>query len=305
MKSAKPFINVWCLVTMLGGAISMLRIGDFSRLAQVSIVTLRHYDDVGLMKPAHIDRFTDYRYYTLDQLPRLNRILALKDLGFSLEQIVRLLNDNIPVEQMKGMLRLRQGDIERQIAEEQIKLVRIATRLRQIENENNPVRYDVAVKSLDALTIASTRQMIPNLFEMGRYRCAAYDRIYNTLANYKIKSNGTELALYHNHEYTETNIDTEMAVVIPVREISKLALAPIGTRQLPASPKTACVVHQGAMLDVTQAIIAVFEWIEANGYRCRQSETRELHHYGKENELQDFNAPVVMEIQVPVERIKD
>lgn len=283
----------------------MLRIGDFSRLAQVSIVTLRHYDDVGLMKPAHIDRFTDYRYYTLDQLPRLNRILALKDLGFSLEQIVRLLNDNIPVEQMKGMLRLRQGDIERQIAEEQIKLVRIATRLRQIENENNPVRYDVAVKSLDALTIASTRQMIPNLFEMGRYRCAAYDRIYNTLADYKIKSNGTELALYHNHEYTETNIDTEMAVVIPVREISKLALAPIGTRQLPASPETACVVHQGATLDVTQAIIAVFEWIEANGYRCRQSETRELHHYGKENELQDFNAPVVMEIQVPVERIKD
>ena len=283
----------------------MLRIGDFSRLAQVSIVTLRHYDDVGLMKPAHIDRFTDYRYYTLDQLPRLNRILALKDLGFSLEQIVRLLNDNIPVEQMKGMLRLRQGDIERQIAEEQIKLVRIATRLRQIENENNPVRYDVAVKSLDALTIASTRQMIPNLFEMGRYRCAAYDRIYNTLANYKIKSNGTELALYHNHEYTETNIDTEMAVVIPVREISKLALAPIGTRQLPASPETACVVHQGATLDVTQAIIAVFEWIEANGYRCRQSETRELHHYGKENELQDFNAPVVMEIQVPVERIGD
>lgn len=283
----------------------MLRIGDFSRLAQVSIVTLRHYDDVGLMKPAHIDRFTDYRYYTLDQLPRLNRILALKDLGFSLEQIVRLLNDNIPVEQMKGMLRLRQGDIERQIAEEQIKLVRIATRLRQIENENNPVRYDVAVKSLDALTIASTRRMIPNLFEMGRYRCAAYDRIYNTLADYKIKSNGTELALYHNHEYTETNIDTEMAVVIPVREISKLALAPIGTRQLPASPETACVVHQGATLDVTQAIIAVFEWIEANGYRCRQSETRELHHYGKENELQDFNAPVVMEIQVPVERIKD
>ena len=283
----------------------MLRIGDFSRLAQVSIVTLRHYDDVGLMKPAHIDRFTDYRYYTLDQLPRLNRILALKDLGFSLEQIVRLLNDNIPVEQMKGMLRLRQGDIERQIAEEQIKLVRIATRLRQIENENNPVRYDVAVKSLDALTIASTRQMIPNLFEMGRYRCAAYDRIYNTLANYKIKSNGTELALYHNHEYTETNIDTEMAVVIPVREISKLALAPIGTRQLPASPETACVVHQGATLDVTQAIIAVFEWIEANGYRCRQSETRELHHYGKENELQDFNAPVVLEIQVPVERIGD
>ncbi len=283
----------------------MLRIGDFSRLAQVSIVTLRHYDDVGLMKPAHIDRFTDYRYYTLDQLPRLNRILALKDLGFSLEQIVRLLNDNIPVEQMKGMLRLRQGDIERQIAEEQIKLVRIATRLRQIENENNPVRYDVAVKSLDALTIASTRHMIPHLFEMGRYRCAAYDRIYNTLAEHKIKSTGTEMALYHNHEYTETNIDTEMAVVIPVRETSKLALAPIGTRQLPASPETACVVHQGATLDVTQAIIAVFEWIEANGYRCRQSETRELHHYGKENELQDSNAPVVMEIQVPVERIKD
>jgi DNA-binding transcriptional MerR regulator len=59
----------------------MLKIGDFSRLGQVTVKTLRHYGQLGLLKPAWIDRYTGYRYYSLEQLPRLNRILALKELG--------------------------------------------------------------------------------------------------------------------------------------------------------------------------------------------------------------------------------
>ncbi len=74
----------------------MLKISDFSKLARVPTATLRYYDVLGLLKPAQVDKFTEYRYYTLDQLPRLNRILALKDLGFSLEDIARLLNGHIP-----------------------------------------------------------------------------------------------------------------------------------------------------------------------------------------------------------------
>jgi DNA-binding transcriptional MerR regulator len=65
----------------------MFKIGDFSKISQVSIRSLRHYDEIGLFKPAHTDPFTGYRYYSADQLPRLNRIIALRTLGLSLEEI--------------------------------------------------------------------------------------------------------------------------------------------------------------------------------------------------------------------------
>ena len=82
----------------------MIRIGDFARLGQVSIVTLRHYDEIGLLKPVKVDNFTGYRYYSVGQLPRLNRILALKDLGFSLEQIEKVLNGGLTLDQLRSCL---------------------------------------------------------------------------------------------------------------------------------------------------------------------------------------------------------
>ncbi|HRE27216.1 MAG TPA: MerR family transcriptional regulator, partial [Anaerolineales bacterium] len=65
----------------------MIRIGDFSKLSQVTVKALRLYDEMGLLKPVVVDTFTSYRYYEFNQLPRLYRILALKDLGLSLEEI--------------------------------------------------------------------------------------------------------------------------------------------------------------------------------------------------------------------------
>ena len=70
----------------------MLKTGEFSKLSGVSVRMLRHYDEIGLLKPAETDRFTDYRYYREDQLPKVCRITALKDMGFSLADIVRILD---------------------------------------------------------------------------------------------------------------------------------------------------------------------------------------------------------------------
>src|SRR5262245_65829749 len=125
----------------------MLRIGDFSKLAQVPVPTLRYYDRLGLLKPAQVDKFTDYRYYTVEQLPRLNRILALKDLGFSLEQIERLLDEDLSLEQLRGMLKMKQAEVEQHLAEEHERLARIAARLRQIEREGSMTNYDVGHKT--------------------------------------------------------------------------------------------------------------------------------------------------------------
>ena len=87
----------------------MLKIGEFSKLSRVSVRMLRHYDEIGLLKPARIDRFTDYRYYREDQLPTAGRIAALKDMGFSLSDIVRILEAGDDRERLESFFTQRQA----------------------------------------------------------------------------------------------------------------------------------------------------------------------------------------------------
>ena len=95
----------------------MLRIGEFSKLSRVTVKALRWYAEVGLLVPSHIDEETSYRYYSVDQLPRLNRILALKALGFSLEQIASILDSTGPDEFLR-IMRGRRDELEEQISAE-------------------------------------------------------------------------------------------------------------------------------------------------------------------------------------------
>lgn len=111
----------------------MLKIGDFAKMAQVSTKTVRYYDQRGLLKPAWIDRFSGYRYYTAEQLTRLNHILALKELRFTLDQIGHILETPLSLDELRGMFRLKHAELERHIQEEQSRLARIESRLAQIE----------------------------------------------------------------------------------------------------------------------------------------------------------------------------
>src|SRR5512141_3329320 len=114
----------------------MIRIGDFSKLSRVSVKTLRYYDGVGLLKPVHVDPSTGYRMYEYAQLLRLHRILALKDLGFSLEEIGRLLSENVTPGQLRGMLMLRRAEARQKVLEETDRLEQVEAWLRQIEQED-------------------------------------------------------------------------------------------------------------------------------------------------------------------------
>src|SRR5215213_1484384 len=100
----------------------MFKIGEFSRLSRVSVRMLRHYDQLGLLRPSQTDPFTGYRYYSAEQLPRLNRIIALRDLGFSLEQITGMLEEDLSAKQLLGMLKLKRAEIEEQMKLEQQRL---------------------------------------------------------------------------------------------------------------------------------------------------------------------------------------
>jgi DNA-binding transcriptional MerR regulator len=174
----------------------MIRIGLFSKLSQVPVKTLRYYDEIGLLEPAEIDSFTDYRYYSVIQLPRLNRILALKDLGLSLNQIAQLLTEELPVEQLRGMLRLKQVEIQQRMGQEEEKLARVAARLRQIEQENKMSNYDVVIKKVEPQRIASVRDVIPSYPEQGHL----WQELETVMVQSKIKSTGPCLTLYHTDE---------------------------------------------------------------------------------------------------------
>src|SRR5919202_3179595 len=139
----------------------MFKIGVFSRISQVPVATLRFYDEVGLLKPMRLDPFTGSPYYAADKLPRLNRILALKDLGFSLEQIAHLLDEDLPTAQLRGMLRLKRMELQQRLQDEQARLARVEARLRQIELEESMPTHEIVLKHVDPLTVARVCTVVP------------------------------------------------------------------------------------------------------------------------------------------------
>ncbi len=268
----------------------MFKIGDFSKLSQVPVKTLRYYHQIGLLAPALIDEFTGYRYYTAGQLPRLNRILALKDLGFSLEQIGRLLDDSLSPEQMRGMLRLKQAEIERHLEREQDRLARVESRLRQIEQENKMPHYEVVLKKIEPIQAACLRDVVPNYGSVGRL----LGELFGELNQKSFAPAGPPIALYYDEEYREQDVDVEVAV--PVGGSPQAAGERVTFRDLPAG-EMASLVRRGPYDDFSPAYQALMGWIQENGYRIA-GPNREIYLQGPGEGIDP--ADYVTEIQFPV-----
>jgi DNA-binding transcriptional MerR regulator len=146
----------------------MYRIGDFARLTQVPVKTLRYYDEIGLLRPAQVDRFTSYRYYTAAELERLNRILVFRDLGFTLAEIRTLVSENVPPEQIRGMLRIKRDELERTVDRERARLSRAAARLELIEQSGHSAAHEVAVREACPRLVASVRETLRSYDEVER-----------------------------------------------------------------------------------------------------------------------------------------
>ncbi len=272
----------------------MFKIGDFSKLAQVSVKTLRHYGELGLLKPAWIDRFTGYRYYTAEQLPRLNRILALKDLGFSLEQIQQLLRADLPAAELRGMMRLKQADLERQVQAEQARLERIAQRLRQIEQEGSMPAYEVVLKSVPAQRVAGLRQVIPSVLQLPRLFAELDGHLRER--NLSLDACPAPLAIYYDAEYDEQRVDVEAAV--PLAQAMP-SIQRVRVHELPGSESMACTVHPGPYERLHEAYNALLTWVESNGYRGAGS-NREV--YLQRPQAEAGAAQPITEVQLPVQK---
>lgn len=284
----------------------MFKIGEFSQLGQVSSRMLRHYDKLGLLVPSETDAWTGYRYYTIDQLARLHRIVALKDLGLSLQQIGELLaaDDDLPLAQLQGMLRLKQAEVEREIDAGRNRLQRIAARLAQLEAADGPSPYEIAVKSIAPQPIASIRAVVPHIAEMGFYCASMTQQIYRALRAAHIRPLQPELILYHETEYKETDLDVEAAVAVHPRYVPHPPLSEtLSFREAPGHELAASLIYEGPYSQMTPAILALLRWIGLNRH-VPVGPLRELHLSGPAHPdgAAADDADAVTELIIPIER---
>lgn len=271
----------------------MLKIGEFSRLGQVSVKTLRYYDELGLLRPEWVDRYTGYRYYTLSQLARLNRILALRELGFPLVQIDRMLREDLTAQELQRLLVLRQRDLDRQVHEEQARLARIAARLRQIEQEGRQPRYEVLVKKVAPRLVAGIRDVITDRQDIASLARELRDQLRGRGCVPGPLSSC--LAVYYDAEYLDRGADVEVAVPLERRLRDT---ARVSVHELPAIEAAASMVHQGGYESVSDAHRAFVAWAQSSGYRTA-GPTREIYLQGFESDADPSS--YVTELQFPLQ----
>jgi DNA-binding transcriptional MerR regulator len=251
----------------------VFRIGEFSQIARVSGRLLRYYDSIGLLRPQRIDPETGYRYYSAGQLERLNRILALKDLGLSLDQVARMLDDKISAAEIRGMLALKKAELERSLAEEAARLRHIESRLTQIEQQGSLGDYDVVVKSSPATPVLSTRAVYLSFDEV----IAALRDIAQAVRTQVATAARENMVVIAHCDFDDENLDLEIGVTLN-RAVNKPVRLPSGAQlalaELPASATLATIVRTGPLYQSHLAFGRLGVWMEANSYEiagpCRE-----------------------------------
>jgi DNA-binding transcriptional MerR regulator len=274
----------------------VFRIGDFARIARVSGRQLRHYDRLGLLEPSHTDRQSGYRYYSADQLPRLNRLLALKALGFSLAQIGRMLSEEVATDELRGMLSMRKAQVEQSLAEEHATLRQIESRIQQIEEQGSLRDYDVTLKSEPARSFLAARQTFADMDEVVRAL-----RLVVARGKSELRSNVRQkLVVVAHSDFEDEALELELGFILAKPVNTRIDLADGVTmmiRELEAVDTLASVVRAGPSDQTHLAYGALGIWMEANDFQiagpCREV-FLELPF------VDPASDHVVMEIQFPV-----
>jgi DNA-binding transcriptional MerR regulator len=270
----------------------MLNIGEFARLGQVSPRMLRHYDQLRLLTPERVDPNSGYRSYGVYQLGRLHRLLALRDLGFTLEQISGLLEDELPLEQLHGMLRLRRAELEQSVADEQSRLRRVEAHLRAIEGSSIVKAQDVVIKQTQPLRVAEAREVAGGLDP--EHIGPVFGRLGPRLASHIQQAGAQPGMLVGYYDEPEEDGSVGVHVAFEIRDQPVPASDGVEIVDLPVV-EVASLVHRGDMDGITPVYEALIRWIEDSGFRIA-GYSRELYH--------EMGAvgPSVTELQMPVAR---
>jgi len=245
----------------------MFTIGEFARHGRVSARMLRHYDAIGLLRPDRIDPATGYRYYGAAQLARLNRVIALKDLGFTLQQVRAVVDEQVDADELRGMLRLRRAELEAAMTAAAARLTQVEARLRSIESEGHMPENDVQIKRVPAVRVAEVTSTAPGYQpqDISPVVGPLYEKLFPLLATAGVRPTGPGIARY------EDGPDGDGSVVVHAGVTVDAPAGPLGDTgvtvvELPAF-EAATIVHRGSMDHVlaTEQILA--RWIEDHGRR--------------------------------------
>jgi DNA-binding transcriptional MerR regulator len=275
----------------------MYRIGEFSKIAQIPGSVLRYYDQIGLLRPAHIDQWTGYRYYSTKQLPHLHRILALKELGLSLEQITRLIDEDVSPDEIRGMLTLKKAQVEQTLNEEVTRLRHIEARLQMIDAPDE-TSFDIVLKSLPAQPYLALREVLNGSDAALDIMRFLVDKLPPHIASY---TPGYFTTVVHSETLESDRLDIELGVILGSTSDLTVTLAKdrvLRTSHLPAVNMMATVLQVGGFEHNCQSYGAIGMWIEENGYQIA-GPGREVLIRPPSLDLAD---EMVTEIQFPVER---
>lgn len=244
----------------------MFAIGEFARHGRVSVRMLRHYDAIGLLEPACVDPATGYRLYEAGQLSRLNRIVALKDLGFTLRQVASILGDHVSTAELRGMLRLRQAELEEQLATDGARLAQVEARLQAIESEAAE-SAPVAVKRIEAVRVAELTgtadgyepQFITPVIQ------PLYRELPRRLCQAGIAVTGPGVAYYEDAREGTGCITVHAALPVADRPAGRQDFDVVDLSEIPAA---VTLIHHGSMDKVLPSIQALARWIDANEYQA-------------------------------------
>ena len=275
----------------------MFKIGEFAHIAQVSDVLLRHYDSIDLLKPMHVDEWTGYRYYSASQLPQLNRILALKDLGLSLDAARQVLADNISPGEIRSMLSNQKSHIEQKIRAEKARLHRVEARLQQIESEGNLEDLEIILKHLPAQPILAANYRMRLLDDGPNLARDIIRRVERKVGKRQVKH---FVAVFDYDGFRTENVDvlagmilaTPKAVRIPLTEVAELTLY-----ELPEVEQVATLVRNEKNHIVYDGYAALGRWLELNNYQLSGA-VRKLYLTPPDANDEDR---ALVEIQFPIQ----
>jgi len=272
----------------------MFTVGEFSKLAQVSKRLLRYYDEIGLLTPIHTDPLTGYRYYNAEQMVQLNRIIVLKELGLSLDQVWRVLQSNISTDELQGMLLLKKVEIEQRLQEEGRRIRSIESRLQAIRNTETQCSLNVVVKQVRAQFALSVRTQVGS-FEEG---LSIFKQIRTSLP--QTSAYGLCFTICRGGSFSACDMELELGRMI---EAKIHDLVPLGNglqlavRELPAVPVMATCVIVGALESIHIGYTGIGVWAEAHDYHLA-GRPREVTLQVPQNA---DGSDLVTEIQFPVE----
>ena len=268
----------------------MFRIGEFSKLTQVSIRMLRYYDETNLLKPAKVDQWTGHRLYSVEQIPRLNRILYLRDSGFNISEISRALEMDDGA--LLDYLERKQIEIEQIIETAQEKLLKIAVAKNGIQGDRSELHYNISIKSIPEYCVLSLRRIVPTYYSEGDL----WKELCTFVRTHKIEISENTFTICHDTDFREQDVDIELCA-----HVSQIYenIAPFRFRVVEAVPIMACTMVYGSFSNIKGAYIAFAEWLQKNSKYQMSCPMRQIVHRGPWNESEPEK--YLTELQIPLE----